>query len=122
VLPRDLLGFELVQQLIHLIGVDTWLKAVDEDADLERRRLYAFRRYSETDSQSFVHRRLETFPAATDSAFELLGDIGVQSERRTHEDIMVKPPDDVKLLSARETNPPSPPAAYPTPATTAAPS
>ena len=88
-LPCKLFGFELVEKLVHLVWVDARLKTLDEGADLERRRRHRLLCQPETDPQGFVHRGLQSFPAASDRTFEALGNIGVESKSRTHEDIMM---------------------------------
>lgn len=96
-LPDDVFGFELVQQLVHLVGVDAWLEAIGEGSDPELRRLDGLVGHSKADSQSLVDRGLDPFAAASSDTFKLLGHIGLESESRPHVDIMMPCRADVKM-------------------------
>lgn len=98
-LPRKFFDFELVQELVHPVGIDTWLETVDEGADLEPRRLYRFLGHSKADPQGLIHCGLEALASASDSPLQPFGDIRVQSEGGTHDDIMMLVFDDVKMFS-----------------------
>jgi hypothetical protein len=98
-LSRELFGLELVQELVHLVRIDPWPEAIDKGADLEPRGFYGFPGHAKTDSQGLIDRGLETLPALSNGPLEPLGDIWIESERRTHESIMVLSPGDVQMSS-----------------------
>ena len=52
--PHKLFGFELIEKLVHLVGIQPFLETLDESADLERRGFHGFFGQSETDPLSLV--------------------------------------------------------------------
>ncbi len=96
-LPQEFLGCELIEKLVHLVGIDARLKTVYEDADLERRRRDRLLGKSKTDPEGFVDRGLQSLTAATNRAFEALSDIWVQGEGGSHKGIVMLPRGDVKM-------------------------
>jgi hypothetical protein len=97
VLPRKFFSFELVQQLVHPVRIDTGLKAVDEGANLERRGFHRFLGHAQTNSQSLIHRDLETLPAASNCTVEPFGYIRIESKGSAHGDILMLRTNDVKM-------------------------
>src|SRR3984893_2047343 len=96
-LPRKLSRFELVEQLVHLVRVDTRLETGDEGANPELRRLHGFLGHSEPDPEGLIHGGFEALAAASDGALEPLGHIGIKGECRAHEGIMMSHLGDVKM-------------------------
>ena len=96
-LPRQLFDFDLVRQLVHFLGIDTWLETIDEGADPEPRGLYGLLGQSQAGSQGFVHHAFEALAAASHHALKPISDVGVQGESRTHDDIMMLATVDVKM-------------------------
>lgn len=86
---RKLFSLELIQQVIHPVGIDTRLKAIDESADLELLRLDGLLSHSEADSQGLIDRGLQSLAAVTDRTIEPFSDVGIQSESGPHEDILM---------------------------------
>jgi hypothetical protein len=97
-LSRKFLGLDLIQKLVHLVGIDPWLEALDKNADLESRRFGGLSNDSEPNPQGLIDRGLEALSAASDGSLEPLGDVRIQSEGRTHENILMLALDDVKML------------------------
>jgi len=105
---RELFGVQLVQQLIHFVGIETWLETIDEGANPKRRRHDGLLGDPETYPQSLVDRSLDVLAAVLNGALEPLGDIGIESQSRPHRGIMrslyegVKVhPEELMLISPR---------------------
>lgn len=96
-LPRQLFSFDLVRQLVHLLGIDTWLETIDEGADPELRGLYGLLGQSQASSQGLVHHALEALAAPSHHALKPISDVGIQGKSRAHDDIMMLLIIDVKM-------------------------
>jgi hypothetical protein len=97
VLPRQLFGFDLVRQLVHLLGIDPWLETIDEGADPELRGLYGLLGQPKAGSQGFVHHALEALAAASHHPLKPISDVGIQGKSRAHGDIMMLAAVDVEI-------------------------
>jgi hypothetical protein len=100
-LSREFFGLELVQELVHLVRIDPWPETIDKRADLKSwRRLYDFLGHPKADSQSLIDRDLETLPTFPNGSLKPLGDIWIESDRHTHESIMMLSPMDVQTITS----------------------
>ena len=98
-LSREFFGLELVQELIHLVRIDPWPETIHKRADLEPQGRCGFFGHTKTDSQGLIDRGLETLPVPSNGSLKPLGDIWIESERHTHESIMMLSPEDVQMSS-----------------------
>lgn len=98
-LPRQLFGFDLVRELVHLLRIDTWLETIDEGADPEPRGLHGLLCQSQAGSQGFVYHALEALAAPSHHALKPISDVGIQGKSRAHDDIMMLWTVDVKMQS-----------------------
>jgi hypothetical protein len=99
--PSSLVRIQLIEQLIHLLGIDPWLQAINEGTDPEWRRPCRSLGHFEACSQDFVGRGIEVFAAALRYAVEALGDIGIEREGGAHDAMMRTTQQSVKTDGAR---------------------
>src|SRR5262249_9031013 len=93
----SLLGFELINQLIHAVEVNPRFdpKSVRPHHKFPRS---LSRFLAKTSTQGLIDRRLETLTRSTHFLLDALGDITIECQRGPHIGIMMSQVPDVKML------------------------